>query len=86
MNVSRSDIHSNIFFLDENFNRMYASEQKMGQILISFSGLAIFIACLGIFRLASYTAERRSKEIGIRKVLGASVTRIMFLLSTGLTK
>jgi putative ABC transport system permease protein len=74
------------FFLDDNFNRMYASEQKLGQMLISFSGLAIFIACLGIFGLASYTAERRTKEIGIRKVLGASVTRIMFLLSTGLTK
>jgi len=74
------------FFLDENFNRMYASEQKLGQMLISFSGLAIFIACLGIFGLASYTAERRTKEIGIRKVLGASVTRIMLLLSTGFTK
>jgi putative ABC transport system permease protein len=74
------------FFLDDNFNRMYASEQKLGQMLISFSGLAIFIACLGIFGLASYTAERRTKEIGIRKVLGASATRIMFLLSTGLTR
>jgi putative ABC transport system permease protein len=74
------------FFLDDNFNRMYASEQKLGQMLISFSGLAIFIACLGIFGLASYTAEKRTKEIGIRKVLGASITGIMFLLSIGLTK
>ena len=74
------------FFLDDNFNRMYASEQKLGQILISFSGLAIFVACLGIFGLASYTAERRTKEIGIRKVLGASVPSILSLLSKGFLK
>ena len=74
------------FFLDDNFNQMYSSERKLGQMLVSFSGLTIFIACLGIFGLASYSAERRTKEIGIRKVLGASVTRIIFLLSTGFTK
>jgi putative ABC transport system permease protein len=74
------------FFLDDNFNQMYNSEQKLGQMLVSFSGLAIFIACLGIFGLASFTAERRTKEIGIRKVLGASVPRIIFLLSEGFSK
>ena len=74
------------FFLDENFNQMYKSERKLGQMLVFFSALTIFIACLGIFGLASYSVERRTKEIGIRKVLGASVTRIMFLLSTGFTK
>jgi len=73
-------------FLDDNFNQMYSSERKLGQMLVSFSGLAIFIACLGIFGLASFTAERRTKEIGIRKVLGASVPRIIFLLSEGFLK
>ena len=73
-------------FLDDNFNQMYNSERKSGQMLVSFSGLAIFIACLGIFGLASFTAERRTKEIGIRKVLGASVPRIIILLSEGFTK
>ena len=65
---------------------MYSSERKLGQMLVSFSGLAVFIACLGIFGLAAYTVERRTKEIGIRKVLGASVPRIIFLLSGGFTK
>ena len=74
------------FFLDDNFNQMYNSERKSGQMLVAFSGLAIFVACLGIFGLASFTAKRRTKEIGIRKVLGASVPRIIFLLSGGFTK
>jgi len=73
-------------FLDDNFNQMYNSERKLGQMLVSFSGLAVFIACLGIFGLASFTAERRTKEIGIRKVLGASVPIIIFLLSEGFLK
>jgi putative ABC transport system permease protein len=73
-------------FLDENFNQMYNSERKSGQLLGSFSGLAVFLACLGIFGLASFTAERRTKEIGIRRVLGASAPRIIFLLSGGFTK
>jgi putative ABC transport system permease protein len=68
-------------FLDENFTQMYDSERKSGQILASLSGLAIFLACLGIFGLASFTAERRTKEIGIRRVLGASAPRIICLLS-----
>ena len=69
------------FFLDDNFNRMYASEQKLGHMLIVFSGLAIIIACLGIFGLASHTAEKRTKEIGIRKVLGASGGGIFIMIS-----
>jgi putative ABC transport system permease protein len=73
-------------FLDGNFYQMYNSERKSGQLLASFSGLAIFLACLGIFGLASFTAERRTKEIGIRRVLGASAPRIIFLLSGGFTK
>jgi len=68
-------------FLDEDFGRMYSSEQRLGRIFVVFAGLAIVIACLGLFALTSFTAEQRTKEIGIRKVLGASVTSIVVLLS-----
>jgi putative ABC transport system permease protein len=68
-------------FLDESFGRMYASEQRLGKIFGVFSGLAIVIACLGLFALTAFTAEQRTKEIGIRKVLGASVGSIVILLS-----
>jgi len=74
------------FFLDEDLNRLYHSDQKTGEILTSFSLLAIFIACLGLFGLAAFTTERRTKEIGIRKALGASVTRVIFILSKEFTK
>ena len=69
------------FFLDDSFNELYQKEQRAGEIFGSFSLLAIFIACLGLLGLASYTVERRTKEIGIRKILGAPVTRIMGLLT-----
>lgn len=68
-------------FLDEDFGRMYSSEQQLGGIFMVFSGLAIVIACLGLFALTAFTAEQRTKEIGIRKVLGASVSGIVVLLS-----
>jgi putative ABC transport system permease protein len=68
-------------FLDEDFDRMYASEQRLGKIFTVFAGLAILIACLGLFALTAFTAEQRTKEIGIRKVLGASVSSIVVLLS-----
>lgn len=68
-------------FLDEDFNRMYSTEQRLGEIFALFSGLAIIIACLGLFALTSFTAEQRTKEIGVRKVLGASVSSIVILLS-----
>ena len=74
------------FFLDEDLNRLYNSEQKTGEILTSFSLLAIFIACMGLFGLAAFTTERRTKEIGIRKVLGASVLGVIFILSKDFTK
>lgn len=68
-------------FLDEDFNKMYTAEVRLGKIFATFSGLAIMIACLGLFALTAFTAEQRTKEIGIRKVLGASVSGIVVLLS-----
>ncbi len=67
-------------FFDEYFDSKYKSEEKFGTVFGYFSGIAVFIACLGILGLASYTAERRSKEIGIRKVHGASVRVLVRLL------
>jgi putative ABC transport system permease protein len=68
-------------FMDDYFNKAYAAEQKTGTILNIFAILTIFVACLGLFGLATYTAEQRTKEIGIRKVLGASVTQVTQMLS-----
>ena len=68
-------------FLDEDFNNLYKGEQRTGSVFITFAALAIFIACLGLFGLAAYSAEQRTKEIGIRKVLGSSVKGIITLLS-----
>jgi putative ABC transport system permease protein len=73
-------------FMDEDFNRQYAADQRTGQIFITFTILAILIACLGIFALVSYAAEQRVKEIGIRKVLGASIFTIVKLLSFNFLK
>ncbi|AUD03384.1 ABC transporter permease [Spirosoma pollinicola] len=73
-------------FLDDRFNNVYKSEQKIGQILGLFAGLTIFVACLGLFGLAMFTAEQRTKEIGVRKVLGASVASIVGLLSKDFLK
>ncbi len=68
-------------FLNEDFDNLYQGEQRTGGMFITFAALAIFIACLGLFGLASYSAEQRTKEIGIRKVLGASVNSVIALLS-----
>jgi putative ABC transport system permease protein len=68
-------------FMDEQFDAIYRTERRMGSISLSFSVLAIFIACLGLFGLAAYAAEQRTREIGIRKVLGATVGGIVGLLS-----
>ena len=68
-------------FMDELYNRTYAAEQKTGKMLTVFALLTIFVACLGLFGLATYTAEQRAKEIGIRRVLGASVTQVSAMLS-----
>jgi len=74
------------FFMDENFNKQYVSEKQYGNIFTTASVWAIFIACLGLFGLATFTVESRTKEIGIRKVLGASVTSIVSLLSLDFLK
>jgi len=69
------------FFLDDHYNQQYQSDQQFGKVFGIFSALAIFIACLGLFGLSSLTAIQRTKEIGVRKVLGASVTSILGLVS-----
>jgi putative ABC transport system permease protein len=74
------------YFLDERINGQYGAEQKIGEIFTLFTSLAIFIACLGLFGLAAYTTEQRSKEIGIRKVLGASIWGVVHLLSKDFLK
>jgi len=74
------------FFLDEYFDRQYASDRKFEKLFVSFAVLAIIIGCLGLFGLSAYTASQRVKEIGIRKVLGASVPDITKMLSKDFLK
>ena len=81
-----TNLNFNYSFLDQNIARLYAREKRAGQIGVVFCMLAIFVAALGLFGLAAYTAEQRRKEIGIRKVLGASVAKISQMLSTDFTK
>jgi putative ABC transport system permease protein len=73
-------------FLDQNFDNLFRSEQRMGQVFGVFSGLAIFIACLGLFALAAFTADQRTKEIGIRKAMGATTFGLTVLLSREFTR
>ena len=73
-------------FLDEAFDSMYRNEQRVGQLGLSLSMIAILVACLGLFGLATYIAEQRTKEIGIRKVLGANVTGLISMLSVDFIK
>jgi putative ABC transport system permease protein len=73
-------------FFEENLNSQYANEKRAGKIFTVFAGLAIMIACVGLFGLAAYTASLRTKEIGVRKVMGASVTSVVLLLSKDFTK
>ena len=73
-------------FVDDDFRTKYAEEEKARQVYVIFGALAVFIACLGLFGLASFTLEQRTKEIGVRKVLGASVNNIIFLLSKEFAK
>ena len=69
------------FFLDDYFDRQYANEQKFGDLFMSFAILSIIIGCLGLFGLSAFTTQQRTKEVGIRKVLGSSIPQIFMLLS-----
>jgi putative ABC transport system permease protein len=73
-------------FMDEDFDALYRTEQRMGQLFIVFTSLAILIACLGLFGLAAYAAEQRSREMAIRKVLGAEPSALVALLSKDFIK
>lgn len=74
------------FFIDEKYDQQYRADTQFGQVIASFSGLAVFIACLGLFGLSAFTIVQRTKEIGIRKALGASVFQIVHLLSKDFIK
>ncbi len=74
------------FFLDDEFNKLYKAETQTGRLFLYFSVLAICVACLGLFGLSSFTAEQKTKEIGIRKTLGASVSDVIFMLSKSYLK
>jgi ABC-type antimicrobial peptide transport system permease subunit len=73
-------------FLDKQYQSLYAAEQRVGLLSRYFAGVAILISCLGLFGLAAFTAERRRKEIGIRKVLGATEAAIVYLLAGSFTR
>jgi putative ABC transport system permease protein len=74
------------YFLDNDFDRLYRADQRVGKIFIYFTVIAIIIACLGLFGLASYNAEQKRKEIGIRKALGSSVQSIVLMLTRQFSK
>jgi putative ABC transport system permease protein len=74
------------WFMNEEFERLYQLEMRMGKVFSFFAGFTIIIACLGLFGLASFTAEQKTKEVGIRKVLGASPVQILILLTTRFVK
>ncbi len=74
------------FFIDESFERMHRSDQRMGEVFTVFSVLAILVACLGLFGLVAYTVEQKTREIGIRKALGARVSSIYLLMSRDFIK
>lgn len=69
------------YFLDQDFDRLYKAEDRVGELFLYFTLIAIIVACLGLFGLASFNAEQKKKEIGIRKALGASILRIILMLS-----
>jgi putative ABC transport system permease protein len=69
------------FFADQEFDNLYRNDRRFARLFGLFAGLAILIACLGLFGLASFTAQQRTKEIGVRKVLGASVQNVVILLA-----
>jgi putative ABC transport system permease protein len=74
------------YFLDDDYNKLYSSELRLGKVMDIFSSIAIVLACLGLFGLSSYTIQQRMKEVTIRKVLGASVSNLTFVLSKNFLK
>ena len=77
---------ASVSFMDDMFSEKYRTEQNLGKMISILAGIAIFISCLGLFGLASFAAERRTKELGVRKVLGATISGIFILLTRGFTK
>jgi ABC-type antimicrobial peptide transport system permease subunit len=73
-------------FLDQDMANLYKGERQMGNIFSLFAVLAIFISCLGLYGLSAFIAEQRTKEIGVRKVLGGSVINLVYLLSASMTR
>jgi putative ABC transport system permease protein len=84
--VERPNYPFSYYFIEKNFDQLYRSEEKLSRIFSYFAFLSIFIGCLGLFGLASFTAIRRTKEIAVRKVLGASTSGLIVLLSKEFTK
>jgi putative ABC transport system permease protein len=84
--AEKSERGFDFFFADQNFDALYRSEERIGRILTAFAVMAVFVACLGLFGLASYAAEQRTKEIGVRKVLGASEAGLASLLTKEFVK
>jgi putative ABC transport system permease protein len=78
--------HFDYSFMDDDFNALYQNDQRTGQLFIIFTAITISIACLGLLGLATYRVEQRTKEIGIRKVLGANISSIIHLLSKDFLK
>ena len=83
---SKAKLHLWYYFLDEKFNKQYADDELFGKVFGIFSGFAIIIACLGLLGLSLFATAQRTKEIGVRKVLGASVSNIVMLLSKDFIK
>jgi ABC-type antimicrobial peptide transport system permease subunit len=73
------------YFLDEEYGRIYAAETRLGKLFLAFAVFAVFISCLGLFGLAAFMAEQRTREIGIRRILGASITQVTRMLSREFT-
>ncbi|WP_108870236.1 ABC transporter permease [Aquimarina aquimarini] len=74
------------YFMDDSFNNLYQSEQQLGDIFITFTSLSLLIACFGLFGLATFNAEKRTREIGVRKVMGASVSQVTYKLTIDFLK